>query len=101
MQETTTATLYIAEHKLNDMMKVFDMCASHKVFFSSKQRVSFKTTTLVNEKYWLDMIEKSKAQKDYWIPAIVHEGVMYVSPEIMELSDGKQSAYVGKAARAA
>lgn len=98
MQETTNATLFIADKKQNGLMKAFDLCPDYKVFVTGKEEVSFKTKTLVDEAYFLRIIEKSKSQKDYWIPAIQHDGTLYVSPEIMELSDGNKCAFVGKAA---
>lgn len=98
MQETTNATLFIADKKQNAFMKAADLCPDYKVFVTGKEAVSFKTKTLVNEQYFMRIIEKSKSQKDFWIPAIEHDGTLYISPEIMELSDGSKVAFVGKAA---
>lgn len=95
VQETTRATLFIADKKLNSLMKAMDVCPDYKVFVTGKEDVSFKTKSLVNDGYWMNMIEKSKTQRDYWIPAVQHDGVMYVSPEIMEISDGNKNAFIG------
>lgn len=91
-------TLFIADHKINKFMRGFDLRPDYKAYVTRKEFVRFKTTTPINEAYFMNIIEKSKSQKDWWIPAIQHEGVMYVSPEIMELSDGKKVAFVGEAA---
>ena len=91
-------TLYTADKRRNELMAAFDLCPKYKVFVTGKETVSFKTTSLVDRAYIMNMIEKSKAQPDMWIPAIEHDGELYVSPEIMELSDGNKAAFVNKAA---
>lgn len=98
MQETTRMTLYIADKQQNRLMKAFDLCPDHKVYVTGKQRVSFKTKLLVDETYIQQMIEKSRSNADFWIPAIEHDGVLHTAPELMELSDGNKVAFVGKAA---
>ena len=94
MQKKTTAILFIADNKLNKWMASFDMWPQYKVFISAKYKVSFETSTLVDRNYWMNIIKKSKEKKDCWIPAIEHDGVLYVSPEIMELSDGNKIAVI-------
>ncbi len=98
MQETTTMMLYIADMKQNAFMRAVDLRPDYKVYVTGKETVSFKTSTLVNKDYFMRIIEKSKSNHGFWIPAIEHEGVLYVSPEIMELSDGNKIAFVGEAA---
>jgi hypothetical protein len=94
MQEVTVATLYLADKKRNNFMRGVDLCPQNKAYVTDKETIRFKTSTLVNRQYWLNIIEKSKAEDDFWIPAIEHDGILYVSPEIMELSDGKQVMFV-------
>lgn len=91
-------TMYIADKQQNGLMKAFGLCPDYKVFVTGKETVSFKTTTLVNADYFQRIIEKSKTNKDFWIPAIEHDGAMHVSPEIVELSDGEKCAFVLRAA---
>lgn len=91
-------TLWIAHKKTNALMKAFDMRPDYKVFVSGKQCVTFNTSEMVNSKYILNLIEKSKEQDDFWIPAIEHCGALYMSPEIMEISDGKHCYFAGREA---
>jgi hypothetical protein len=88
------ATIFIADKQRNAMMRAFDLCPNYKVFVTEKENVTFRTSTRISKKYFLNIIEKSKADDKCWIPAIQHGGKLYVSPEIMELSDGNSVAFV-------
>lgn len=90
----TQAILFIADREINNFMKACDMCHEHKVFVTSGQTVSFVTSKPVNKEYFMAMIEKSKSQKSFWIPAIAHDGEMYISPEIMEISNGEKIMFL-------
>lgn len=84
-------TLFIADKKVNDLMNSLDMRHNKKQFFSRALEVSFTTTSKVDKDYFLNIIEKSKNEKGYWIPAIEHKGALYVDPYLAELSDGEKS----------
>ena len=86
-------TLYIADRKQNELMKHFDLRHDHK-WFIKRVTVSFKTKTKVNEQYFLDLIEKSKAEQEKWVPAIEFGGTLYTDPSVKELSDGQQVMFV-------
>jgi hypothetical protein len=86
-------TLYVADRIQNEFMSAFDLCPPYKVF--AKTCVArFTTTTSVDHSYFQNLIEKSKEQKDAWIPAIVHNGVLYKDPAIREISDGQKIMFV-------
>jgi len=82
-------TLYVADRKINDFMECVDLKPKHKVYVSL-MGVDFETSTLVHEQYFLDLIEKSRTQKGYWIPAIEFCGLIYCAEEIKEISDGNK-----------
>jgi shikimate kinase len=86
------ATFFVAENKLNQMMKNLDMCDQGKVYYTP-MRVSFETSTQVNEDYIYKIINESKnyeGMKGDWIPAIEYAGVLYIHKEITQLSDGEK-----------
>ena len=90
-------TIYIADKWKNNMMRNLDMSHPNKWFVEAPQKVSFSTTTKVDEHYFMDLIEKSRDWGEkYWIPAIMFCGTLYVAPDVEELSDGKKSVYLGK-----
>lgn len=89
-------TLMIADKNINRLMARFDLCPEYKVFVTAKQMVSFKTDKMVNAAYIHNIIEKSREEKDYWIPAIECCGEMFVAKEIIELSDGNHVMFVRK-----
>jgi len=90
--------IYIADKWKNKMMRNMDVSAPNKWFVETPQKVSFNTTTTVNEDYFMDLIEKSREDKDaeYWIPAISFCNTLYIAPDVEELSDGKKSMFLGK-----
>lgn len=90
--------LFIADRKINQMMKAFDLCPDYKVFVSRKELVSYRTMSKVDDVYVRSLIEKSRDQKDFWIPAIQFGGRMFVADGIMEISDGNKTGFVREAA---
>jgi hypothetical protein len=89
------AIMYIADKKINSLMRSCDLNPEYKVFINSTQNVSYETTTKVDADYFMNLIEKSKKEGlDFWIPCIKYNGAMFVSPEIKEISDGEKCMFV-------
>lgn len=86
-------TLYIADRKVNKFMETFDLKPKHKVYVSFR-KANFETSTLIDEKYFLNIIEKSREQEDFWIPAIEFCGNLFHAEEIKEVSDGKRIMFL-------
>lgn len=85
---------FVANRYINNFMRNADLCPEYKVFTFAKM-VRIKTTSKVDSVYFQNIIEKSKILVDsFWIPAIMHENVLYTSPEIKEISDGHQIIFV-------
>lgn len=56
---------------------------------------SATTTTFVNEEKAKKIIEKSKANKDFWIPAIFsNDRILYVDPSVKCLSTGEKQIWL-------
>jgi hypothetical protein len=101
-----TMTLYVALKEVNDFMKGFDLRADFKWFVQPKEIV-ITTTTLVDEKYIMSFIERSKqaclgnierAKGDFWIPAVNYLGKLYRDPTVKVLSDGEREYWIGTSA---
>ena len=86
-------TLYIADKKLNNFMECIDMKHKYKYFVSIKS-VVFKTNTIVNEDYFMNIINKSMDKLDFCIPAIEFCGVIYCHDSVCELSDGINTFFI-------
>jgi hypothetical protein len=93
-------TLYIADRKMNQMMAAFDMCPAYKVFVSMIVSEVERVGTDSDEEFFKRLISLSRKEKDYWIPAISHNGVLYTADEIREISDGNHSVIIPKAVTA-
>ena len=82
-------TLYIAEGKINDFMKMADV---------TPQPIAFETTSIVDEAYIYNLIEVSKESNllglGTWIPAITFCGKTYVDKQVKELSDGQRVGFI-------
>ena len=98
-----TMTLHIADREMNDFMKGFDLRPDFKWFVTSKE-VTVTTTTIVDEKYIMASIERSKqsvlgnierAKGEFWIPAITFLGKLYKDADVKILSDGVREYFVG------
>jgi len=86
-------TLYIADRKQNDFMKHFDLKPDYK-WFIKPVRVRFKPSKKLNDKFFLDLIEKSKTENEKWVPAIEFNGTIFCDPSVKELSDGQKVFFV-------
>ena len=82
-------TLCIANRKENKMMVALDMCPSYKVFVSAIDAEIERQGTDSDEEFAKRLISLSRKEKDFWIPAIGFNGVLYTADEIREISDGK------------
>lgn len=87
-------TLYIADRKKNQLMSAFDLCPSYKVFVSPVDAEIEREGTNSEESFILQLIEFSKTRKDYWVPAIDHNGFLYAADGIKEISDGNHIMFV-------
>lgn len=94
-------TLYIAEKRINNLMSAFDMCPSYKVFVHPVQQEIDRQGTDSDESFFHRIIESSRSQKDYWIPAVMHDGRIYVADGIKEISDGNRIMFVNREAKTA
>ena len=89
-------TLLIADRKLNSMMTAFDLCPAYKVFVTPMEQDIERKGTDSDEAFILRLIEFSKAEADYWIPALLHNGKLYAAEGIKEISDGKTIMFVNR-----
>ncbi len=87
------ATFFLADRHMNNMMKGFDLKPDHK-WFIYKQHCDFTTTTTINEQYFMDIIEKSKAQEEFWIPVITYMGSVFNDPSVKVISDGDKEMFI-------
>jgi len=84
-------TLFIADRKINELMKYFGLKPDYKEFVIP-QEISFDAAAEAN--FFLNLIEKSKTDEKYWIPAIQFGSNLYHDPSVKELSDGQQIMFV-------
>jgi hypothetical protein len=89
-----TMTLYIAERKINDFMKAFDMRPDSK-WFVHPEVVSFETTTAITPAYFEKLIKESKSNELFWIPGITYMENHFIDPSVKILSDGQKEFFVG------
>jgi hypothetical protein len=82
-----SVTLFIANKKVNELMQHFDLRPDHKQFIETV-KASFERAEPLTSEFFLDIIEKSKKDKDYWIPVIQFGDVIYKDASVKELSDG-------------
>src|ERR1700733_3056030 len=90
--------LFVADRKVNQLMRELDLFPDYKVFVSAKERATDRTTSRVNDAYIHSLIEKSRSNKEYWIPAIQFGGRLFVADGIREISDGNKTGFVREAA---
>jgi hypothetical protein len=90
---THEMTLYIADRQQNELMRHFDLRPDYK-WYIKPIKVAFSTTTRLSKRYFLNLIEKSKEEKEKWIPAIEFGGTLYCDPSVKELSNGQQIMFV-------
>ena len=86
-------TLYIADRKINEFMKHFDLRPDYK-WFIVPQTVTFTTENPVNDEYFVKLIQESKKEKEKWIPAIRYMSNLYADESVKELSDGNRVFFV-------
>ncbi len=93
-QSDPVMTLFIADRKINEFMKTFDLRPDHK-WFIKPVTVQFKAAKKLNDEVFLNIIEQSKIEKEKWVPAIQFQDKIYCDPSVKELSDGSKSFFVG------
>ena len=78
-----TVNLFIADKTKNKLMKLFDLKEDYKEYVEvTTATLTLKENTEIDENFFMNIIEKSKADNDYWIPAIKYNGVMYRDEKI-------------------
>ena len=82
-------TLLVADRKINALTEAFDMRSKDKVFVTRVEQ-EFELPASPDT-YIMNLIEKSRKEKDFWIPGIVHKGVLYCAKEIKQLCDGRRT----------
>lgn len=88
-------TMFIADREVNNFMSAFDMRLDCK-WFIKKVEVNFQTPTPIDEPYFLSLIEKSKDEKKFWVPAIQYMGNFFHDPSVKILSDGKHEMFISR-----
>jgi len=96
MTTTVTMTLWIAKKPLNDWMEALDVKPYFK-WYIQKEDVTLKTESVVDDKYYMNLIQKSFAEYSdlgFWIPAISTHDKFYVPDNVKILSDGEKEMFV-------
>jgi hypothetical protein len=89
-------TLYVADRRINQMMKAADLCDSGKVFVAPLA-VEINRQGKDSTKAFLERIVKTpSSDESYWIPAVSAEGEMVITDGINQLSDGDKILFVGR-----
>lgn len=84
----TSLILYFADKKINEFMRACDLCTPGKVY-TTPHKVTFTTSSVVDETYCRALMDKSKSQETFWIAAVRHNGFLYIDPAVRQLSDGQ------------
>ena len=87
-------TLYIADRRKNQMMAAVDLCPTYKVFVYSFQHEIERKGNDSDKAFISRIISQSKTQKDYWVPAVAYNGLLYADEGIREISDGNRIIFV-------
>ena len=87
-------TLYVADRKVNALMKAFDMCPDYKVFVSILEEDVERKGADSDKAFIKRIIEGSQKYPDFWIPAAVYNGVFYAAEGIKILSDGQKEMFL-------
>lgn len=89
-------TLYVADRKMNDFMKAFDLRIDCKQFIDLRDvTFTLKPGVVIDEEFFMNFIMKSKElMEGYWIPAILYQGNFFYHPEVKVLSDGQREMFI-------
>jgi len=85
--------LFVAHRKINDVMRCCDMRPDYKWFIET-HRATFTKHGEINEAFFMRIIEESKSEPDYWIPAIKFCDSFFVAQNVKILSDGNKEMFV-------
>lgn len=89
-----SARFYRADTQQNQWMQALDLRLEHE-WYVTILNIDFTTTSTVDADFFYELIRKSKTfDKDFWFPAIEHEGVLYVAGGVLKISDGKTFFFV-------
>jgi len=86
-------TLYIAEKNINKWMRSGDLKPDLK-WYITRQKAFFTPKEKLSPEFFYNIIEKSKDNKDPFIPAIEFCGQIYKDPDVQILSDGKEEMFI-------
>ena len=82
------ATLFVADKELNKFMQKLGLKPDFKVFYK-RAVIQFSSASKVDKYYFFNIINKSKENPNFWIPAIEYKDKIFVDDKIKILSDGK------------
>jgi len=91
-----TMTMFIADRKMNELMRCFDMRIDCKQFIEPQEATfTLKEGVVLDEAFFINIIRKSKELMDgYWIPAIRYQDNFFYHPEVKVLSDGRREFFI-------
>jgi len=89
--------LFIAENKINEMMKAFDMRLDHKWFVSAHQALIKAEVEVIPETYYQTVIDKSwenREENGWWIPVLRVGDKFYKASGVKVISDGEKEMFL-------
>jgi hypothetical protein len=88
-------TLYIADRKVNNFMKLADLCPYYKVFVTRSTTEDITRQGEDSDEDFVNrIIESSRLIKDFWIPAVLCKDKLYCAKEIKVISDGSSEMFL-------
>jgi len=92
-------TLYVARYDVNKFMASMDMKATYK-YYVEPMEASFEYADKITPNFFRNLIDKSfineLCNKDFCIPAILFNGVLYTAEHVKEISDGTNILFINK-----
>ncbi len=73
-------------------MRRMDLCPPFKWFV---EHVEITTSTIIDETYIFNIINKSKDNEEFWIPAIIYQHQYFNNPNVEIISDGIHEIFLG------
>lgn len=85
--------LFVAHREINEFMRCADLRPEYK-WYVEFHKATFTHSGEINEGFFQSIIEQSRSQEDYWIPAIQFCDSFFVAQNVKILSDGKKEMFV-------
>ncbi len=88
--------LYVADRRINQLMRNLDMCQSNKAFIVSTV-ADFNASREVNEEFFKNLLDKTREDshdQETWIAAVQYNGVLFPQPGLQILSDGEREMFI-------